>query len=151
MSLETIDRCRPVIEAVVPQVDGGRFPIKRTVGERVVVDADCFVDGHDALGCAVRYRLDGDSQWREAPMTFLGNDRWRGEFRTEACGRYLYTVQAWVEHFASWRRDFIKRVEAEQDLSVALQMGGDLVEQAAGRAAGEEARSLADWAARLAG
>jgi starch synthase (maltosyl-transferring) len=148
---ETYGRCRPVIERVVPQVDGGRFPIKRTVGERLVVEADCFVDGHDVIACAVRYRRDGESRWSEASMTPLGNDRWRGEFRTEACGRYLYTVAAWVDHFASWRRDFIKRVEAEQELSVPLQMGSDLVQRAAACAGGEDARYLTDWAVRLAG
>jgi starch synthase (maltosyl-transferring) len=151
MNQDSCGRCRPVIEGVIPQVDGGRFPIKRSVGERVVVEADCFVDGHDALGCALCYRLESEQQWREAPMVFLGNDRWRGEFRTEASGRYLYSVRCWVDSFASWRRDFAKRVEAEQDLSVALRMGGDLVQEAAARADAGDAGALADWAARLAG
>jgi len=142
---------RTVIEAVAPAVDGGRFPIKRTVGERVAVEAVVFVDGHDVLGCAVQYRMQQDPAWSEIRMQPLGNDRWHGEFTVEQCTPYCYRVQAWVDHFATWRRDLVKRFEAGQELSVPLSMGADLVEQAASRAHGATALQLADWAARLGG
>jgi starch synthase (maltosyl-transferring) len=69
---------RVVIEAVSPEIDGGRFPIKRTVGEKVVVEADVFADGHDVLSCRLMYRKEEESAWTHAPMNLLGNDRWRG-------------------------------------------------------------------------
>ena len=74
---------RVVIEAVEPQVDCGRFPIKRVVGERVTVTADIHADGHDAIAAALQYRRTGAEEWSEVPMTAADNDRWQGTFVVE--------------------------------------------------------------------
>jgi starch synthase (maltosyl-transferring) len=140
-------RRRVVIEGVNPEIDGGRFPIKRTVGETVVVEADVFADGHDLLGSVLRFRPEEASSWSESPMRPVVNDRWRGEFDVTDVGRYRYTLRAWVDRFATWRSDLVKRVEAEQEVSTDLLIGADLVERAA-RRAGADARTLRD-AARL--
>jgi starch synthase (maltosyl-transferring) len=144
-------RCRAVIEGVSPQVDAGRYPIKRAVGETVAVEADVFTDGHDAVACAVRFRREGAPAFEEVAMSPLINDRWRGEFRVSACGFHRYTVVAWVDHFETWRRDLRKRILAEQDIGVALQMGADLVARGAARAAGGNAARLEEWGQRLRG
>ena len=73
-------RVRLVIEGVEPEVDGGRFPIKRVIGEKVVVEADLLVDGRDLLSAALRYKKEDDPEWTEVAMEALVNDRWRGEF-----------------------------------------------------------------------
>ena len=143
-------RARAVIEDIAPQVDHGRFAVKRVIGDRVVVEADCFADGHDVLACVLRFRHDDDKTWSEAPMTALGNDRWRGEFIAEALGRYNYTVCAWVDSFLSWRHDFERRVDAE-DIRVAASVGAQLLEAAGGRAHGEDRRQLAQAARQLRG
>ncbi|HZV48233.1 MAG TPA: alpha-1,4-glucan--maltose-1-phosphate maltosyltransferase [Candidatus Dormibacteraeota bacterium] len=135
-------RCRVVIEGVEPEIDAGRFPIKRVVGERVVVEADVFADGHDELACVLRYREAEAVAWCEVHMTPLVNDRWRGEFRVGRPGRYLYTIEAWVDHFHTWARDLLRRVEAGQEVSVDLQIGAALVAEAAERASGDDARAL---------
>ena len=135
-------RYRVIIEAVKPEVDGGRFAIKRTLGEKVVVEADVFADGHDALSCLLLYRRDGESQWKEAPMDFLVNDRWRGEFSVTELGQYRYTVQAWVDHFKSWRQGLLKKVDAGQDVSIDLLTGAELVEEASHRATGSDGKKL---------
>ena len=141
-------RIRAVIEAVTPCVDGGRFPIKRVVGDTVVVEADCFTDGNDELVARVLYRRAEEADWREAPMQSLGNDRWRGAFVVEALGSHHFTVTAWVDLFLSWRRDFTRRVEAE-DLHIAAQVGAELIDAVARRAVGEDARRLAKWAQKM--
>src|SRR5438045_1043048 len=69
-------RSRVVVEGVTPEIDGGRFPIKRIAGEHVIVDADIFTDSHDALSAVLLYRAEGDADWSEAPMTEIVNDRW---------------------------------------------------------------------------
>jgi starch synthase (maltosyl-transferring) len=104
-------RVRVVIESVEPAVDGGRFAAKRVVGDRVLVEADCFTDGHDAVAARVLWRRAEETKWHEAPMAFLGNDRWRGSFVAEALGRYRYTVTAWVDQFLSWLHDLERRVD----------------------------------------
>ncbi|HEY3072890.1 MAG TPA: maltotransferase domain-containing protein, partial [Candidatus Limnocylindrales bacterium] len=144
-------RRRAVVEAVAPQVDGGRFPIKRTLGERVVVEADAFADGHDEVRVVLLHRRATVSGWTETPMAPLGNDRWRGEFEVTHLGRYVYTVSAWVDHFATWRRDLQKRVEAGQDVSVDLLVGAQLVNVATERADREDGPRLETWAVELVG
>ena len=73
-------RMRAVIEGITPCVDGGRFAAKRIVGDAVMVEADCFADGHDSISCLLLWRREGDAAWYESPMSPLGNDRWRGSF-----------------------------------------------------------------------
>jgi starch synthase (maltosyl-transferring) len=145
----TIDgRVRVVIEEVAPAVDGGRFAAKRVIGDRVVVEADCFTDGHDAVAARVLWRREDERDWREAPMTFLGNDRWRGSFTVDALGRYRYTVTAWVDQFLSWLHDLERRIDPD-DIKVAALVGADLIEGAAQRASGADRKQLADWATWL--
>src|SRR5215471_1268010 len=113
------DPRRVVIESVRPQVDGGRFAIKRIVGDEVVVEADIFADGHEMLTCRLQYRH-SEENWRELPITELGNDRWRASFAVEMLGVYQYRVVGWVDRFHTWRADLKKRADAGQDLNVDL-------------------------------
>jgi len=146
-------RQRVVIDRVRPEIDGGRFAIKRTVGEKVTVEADVLTDGHDALGCLLRYRDERASAWSEMAMEALGNDRYRAQLTVTSVGRWLYTVTAWVDHFKTWRRDLRKRVDARQDVALDLLAGAALIHQAAerARAAGRKAdgRVLAGLARSL--
>jgi starch synthase (maltosyl-transferring) len=141
-------RSRAVIENVSPQVDGGRFPIKRTLGETVAVQADVFTDGHDSLRCLLRHRPQGASAWSEVDMVPLGNDRWSAEFSTSVLGRHQYTIAAWVDHFLSWRHDIARRRDSS-DIAVALQVGVALIEAAAKQATGDGAQLLENWADEL--
>jgi starch synthase (maltosyl-transferring) len=127
-------RNRVIIEDVTPEIDAGRYPIKRIVGEETVVEADILADGHDVLSCVLLYRKEGDAKWTEVPMEPLGDDRWRGSFRVQELGRYRYTVLGWIDHFKTWSRDLAKRVQAGQDVSVDLLIGAELVEAALKRA-----------------
>jgi starch synthase (maltosyl-transferring) len=140
--LPAAGQSRAIIEGVKPEIDCGTFAIKRVVGETVVVEADVFTDGHDLLECVVLYRKSSEKKWSEAPMEFLVNDRWRGEFQVTAMGRYIYTVQAWVDRFKTWHYDFKKRVAAGQDVAVDLLIGADLIEGASKRAKGNDKKTL---------
>src|SRR5262245_46346644 len=142
-------RCRVVIEHVDPEIDAGRVPLQRVTGERVAVEADVFADGHDELACVLLHRGPGDAEWHEVPMRPLVNDRWRGEFCVEALGRHRYTLEAWVDHFHTWSRDLVRRLEAGQDVEVDLQVGARLVAEAARRAPGEDGEALREAARAL--
>ena len=141
---------RVVIEGVAPDVDGGRFPIKRTVGEQVVVEADVFAEGHDLVAASVLHRPEGDQDWQEVRMEALVDDRFRGAFQAGPVGRHRYTVVGWVDAFATWRHDLEKRLGAGQDVAADLAIGADLVSQAAHRAKGADGKALRGWAARMA-
>ncbi|HYM06481.1 MAG TPA: alpha-1,4-glucan--maltose-1-phosphate maltosyltransferase [Terriglobales bacterium] len=140
---------RVVIENVKPQVDCGRFAIKRTIGERVLVTADIFADGHDVLRAVLRHRPASETEWQEVPMEPQPNDRWQGEFAVPTQGRHLYTLQAWIDHFQSWSRDLEKKFEAAQDIAVDMLAGIQLIEATAARAGGRDKSSLTAAAAQI--
>jgi starch synthase (maltosyl-transferring) len=144
-------RRRVVIEGVNPEIDCGQFAIKRSVGERVRVEADIFADGHDMVSCVLLYRREHEREWAEVPMAPLGNDRWRAEFPVSDLGRYCYTVTGWVDHFKTWSRDLVKRVDAGQDVSVDLESGARMVEEAARNAAGLDGERLTAFAEEIRG
>ncbi len=124
-------RKRVVIEGVYPEIDCGRFPIKRVVGERVDVEADVFSDGHDEVAAFLLYRKADADEWSELAMTPLPNDRWRASFRIEEMGEYLYTIKGGVDHFSTWRKDVLKKIEAGQDVAADLAVGVETLRKAA--------------------
>jgi starch synthase (maltosyl-transferring) len=124
---------RVVVEGVRPQVDCGRFPVKRVRGERVVVLADIHADGHDTLAAALLHRRRGDAQWHETRMEPLGNDLWEACFDVEALGRYEYTVEGWIDRFGTWRHELSKKFGAAQDVSSELLEGAALLDEAMAR------------------
>jgi starch synthase (maltosyl-transferring) len=138
-------RQRVVIEGVRPEIDGGRFPIKRTVGEEVVVEADAFCDGHDVIAVVLRYRQRDSTEWTDLPMKHLGNDRWRGAFHVHTMGQWHYTIAGWVDHFETWRRDLVKKLDAGQNLQVDLLIGATLIESTVSRASADDGRKLTAW------
>jgi len=116
------------IENVWPQIDGGRYPVKRSVGESVEVWATIFRDGHESLAASILYRPPGGVTWREEPLAAAGNDRWTGSFAVDAPGRWEFTIQAWVDRFASFRDELRRKVEAGQtDLASELEEGALLL------------------------
>lgn len=146
VKLPDVGRQRAVIERIHPEIDGGRFPIKRAVGETVVVEADVFVDGHESLSAVVEFRPEGAKKWSEVPMEPVVNDRYRAAFPVEQIGFHEYRIVAWLDPFRAWRRDLFKREAAGQVTAVELEIGLALIEEAAGRAKGSDAKALAKWA-----
>jgi starch synthase (maltosyl-transferring) len=148
--MEPGDRVRVTIKEVKPEVEGGCFPIKRVIGEKVTVEADIFADGHDILAAALQYRPESDRQWVETPMAPLVNDHWQGEFEVTEPGRYLYTLTAWVDRFRSWRRDLARRVEAgQEDVPVHILEGARIIAEASQRASPPDRRVMQGWVEAL--
>jgi starch synthase (maltosyl-transferring) len=118
---------RVVIESVRPEVDCGRYAIKRVLGESVEVHADVFADGHDAVVAVLLWKHEEDAGWRTQPMEYRHNDHWVGSFRVEKLGRYQYSVRGWTDPFLTWQRDLKKRQDAGQDIKIDLQIGSNLL------------------------
>lgn len=148
--MENIDgRKRVVIENVAPSVDGGEFPIKRVVGEKINVRADVFSDGHDIVSAVILYRKDGDDVWLEEPLKSFMNDRWEGSFTVEDIGLYHYTVQGWIDHALTWLKDLKKKFDAKQNVAIDLLTGINYMEESATRAESGDAETLNDFAKRI--
>lgn len=117
------DRARVLIENVQPVVDGGLYPAKRTIGEKVDITADIFTDGHDHIRACVLYKKEKDGQWIELPLRHTFNDGWITSFPAAEKGNYFFTVHAWIDHFETWYDGFKKKAAAKVDVSVELLEG----------------------------
>lgn len=135
-------RMRVVIEDMSPQIDCGRYPVKRVVGDEVVVEANVFADGHDEIAVSLLVSRDGGQEWTETAMSPAGNDRWRAAFTVEEVRTYTCTVHAWLDHFKTWQKSLQKRFDAGQDLKVEFEIGSNLLKNAAIAAIGPDKAHL---------
>jgi starch synthase (maltosyl-transferring) len=155
-------RKRVIIEEIKPQVDCGRYPARRILGDRVDITAAIFSDGHDHVAARLLYKHDGDRAWRSTPMSELTNDIWTANFTVDQLGSWIFTIHAWVDHFDTWCADLKKRLAAQpdpsdpakrdlppQDIPLAFTIGANLFDQAASRARGDDAKELSSIAASL--
>jgi starch synthase (maltosyl-transferring) len=118
---------RVVIESVSPEINAGRFPAKAAVGDLFTVEADIFADGHDKIGAALLIRRADAEEFSEAPMALVENDRWRGCHAVADNARYVYTIIAWRDLFATWRDEVTKKHAAGAEISLEVSEGRNLV------------------------
>lgn len=142
-------RHRVVIEKTMPAVDGGAFPCKRVLGEAVQVESWVLSDGHDQLSVRLLWRKRFADSWKESPMSLRWNDEWLGQFTPGEIGFWEYNIEAWVDHFLTWRAGLQKKVNDRQQIEVDLQIGANLIDDASTRAPVHDAATMLDWAARL--
>ena len=127
---------------VRPELDGGRFPVKREVGDTLEVTANILHEGHGGLAARLRYRTVKDTAWHEVRMEPLGNDRWAGRFLLDENTRYVYTIEAWPDAYRSWAEDLRKRQGAGMDVTSELLEGAALLRDALVRVVGADRRRL---------
>jgi starch synthase (maltosyl-transferring) len=112
---------RVIIEGLSPRVSGGPFAAKRIVGQTVTVEADAYADGHDVLAVELVWKAADEQEWQRAPMAALGNARWQGRFTPFRVGRYLYSIEAWIDEYATLCRAIRLKQEAGVDITVELE------------------------------
>src|SRR4029453_12137807 len=128
--LSSLSQSRVAIERVWPQIQGGRFAVKRVVGDVLTVEADIYSDGHDRIAAALLLRREGEAYWQEVPMRGLDNDRWHGEVPLGDNGRYYFTIIAWRDLFSSWRDEISKKHGAGLAVDLELEEGRMIIEKA---------------------
>ncbi|MGE5498395.1 MAG: alpha-1,4-glucan--maltose-1-phosphate maltosyltransferase [Syntrophothermus sp.] len=142
-------RQRVVIENVKPNVNCGAYPVKRVTGEKVIVTADIFSDGHDTIAAEILYRHSADKNWQNSPMKFADNDLWEGHFTVEDIGSYFYTIRGWVDHFTTWQKDLIKRIDAGQNVDMELLIGADIIDKNVLNAQKDDQKKLMSFSGKL--
>ncbi|MEO3432183.1 maltotransferase domain-containing protein [Inquilinus sp. CAU 1745] len=140
--LKALEARRFIITNVTPEIDGGRYPVKREDGDRLEVQADIVCDGHMVIAGRLLCRPADEKEWRETPLAFHDNDRWIGRAVLDRNTRFLYTLEAWIDEFGTWRRDLLKKANAGQRLETDLTEGAALVAGAAKRAKGGDRKVL---------
>ena len=121
------NQTRIIIENVMPQLDGGAFPIKRIVGQTVSVTAAVFADGHDVVEACVKYKHENEKKWKEVRMTPSVNDEWFAEFKVEKQGNYNYFVEAWVDYALNWQHGTDRKIQDNQYVKSELLEGAEYV------------------------
>ena len=134
-----------IIEHVKPELDGGRYPVKRIIGETLKVTADIFKEGHDIITGILRYKILGSKQWQETPMHHVDNDGWAGSFVLSENTRYLYTIGAYIQTFETWRAELTKKHGVEPDLSSELLEGEAQLKDAMNLAKKTDKKALKEW------
>lgn len=137
---------RVAIEAVSPEIDGGRFAAKAVVGIPFAIEADIFCDGHDSIEAALLWRKGRDGEWHEVPLSFVENDRWQAGVAFREIGLHQFTLIAWRDLFATWRKELGKKLAAGLNVSLEIEEGRRLV----GAAAAAQSSSGGRWSAALA-
>ncbi|MET1754195.1 alpha-1,4-glucan--maltose-1-phosphate maltosyltransferase [Novosphingobium sp. RD2P27] len=148
---EAVKSPRLVVEDVTPYVEGGDFPAKRVVGERVLVQAKVFGDGHEQLAAELLWRAVGSEQWNHVRMAQLVNDGWTADFALDRMGKHEFCVEGWLDRFGGFRRDFRKKLDAGVAQTVDFAEGRVLVERARDRSLGNLRDVLAAWVQQLSG
>ncbi|TDE15356.1 alpha-1,4-glucan--maltose-1-phosphate maltosyltransferase [Dyadobacter psychrotolerans] len=138
-------RERVIISGVTPQIEGGRFPAKRAIGESLTVAADIFTDGHDEIAASILLKQTDQQHWTEFPMVFLVNDRWQVTLPLEKTGLHEFQVIGWIDHFTSWKKGLVKKYDANQDVSVELQIGSDMLSHALTLADEQTKNNIEHW------
>ena len=155
-------RGRVVIEEIQPEVNAGRYPAKRVIGDAVTVTAAVFSDGHDHVAARLLYRHSSEKAWKTVPFAALPNDYWTARFPVDRLGTWVFTVEGWVDHFDTWSDDLTKRLAAQpdpaeptqgvvtpQEIPLQLEIGARLLDETPARAKGADATKLKDAAAGL--
>ena len=124
-------RNRTIIENVKPEIEGGKYCIKRIPGEKIEITADIFSDGHDTIRAALLYKSDSEKQWQEVLLQEHPNDIWTGSFTVEKQGFYSYKIEAWVDHLLNWFKGFRKKYDDQQNMQVELEIGANLLRKTA--------------------
>lgn len=145
--LEYSGPSRVVVDHVSPAVGGGAFAVKLRIGEPFHVEAHVVADGHDHLDVMLAWRREGRRRWSEVPMRDLGNDEFAGEVFPEEIGFHEYRIIGWADAFRNWHVGFVKKSDAgDPKIGVELEIGAQLVSDAAERAKGSDRSTLQGWA-----
>jgi starch synthase (maltosyl-transferring) len=136
---------RVIIEKVKPEIDCGKYPVKRVINENMEVEADIYTDGHDVIGANLLYKTTKAKKWNRVPMTFLVNDRWKASFTIMELTDFQYTIEAWIDPFETWLRDFIKKVKAGVATDIDVLFGAELIKKSQQQAPKKESKKFQQY------
>ncbi|MDB5393508.1 MAG: glgE [Rhodospirillales bacterium] len=140
---------RVVVGEITPAVDQGKYPVKRVIGDWLIIEADIFTDGHEQIAGEILFKADDEEDWSRLQMKPLENDRWRGEVLLQRLGLHSFAVEAWVDRWGGFVRDFVKKHNAGVDLTLDIREGLALIGDVAKRSVTSTSETLRKLAARI--
>jgi starch synthase (maltosyl-transferring) len=136
---------RVIIESVTPEIEGGKYPARRVVGQSVWVEADIFADGHDVLQAEILYKAEKDKTWQKVNLKPTVNDRWAGKFKVEKQGIYQFKIEAWVDWSLTWQHNIERKIQDGQNVKVELLDGVQYLEALKKAVPKPEGKIVATW------
>ncbi|MFW5821356.1 MAG: maltotransferase domain-containing protein, partial [Bacteroidota bacterium] len=118
---------RVIIENVQPEINCGEFPVKRVINDRVKIEADIYCDSHDILTAELSYKFSKDDKWQTRLMEYDINDRWFASFVVSKIGIWSFSIEAWVDHYKTWHRDIMIKIDASADFEIDLLTGAEII------------------------
>ncbi|MGB9091904.1 MAG: alpha-1,4-glucan--maltose-1-phosphate maltosyltransferase, partial [Pseudomonas farsensis] len=118
---------RIVIEDAGPVLDAGAFAAKAISGQPVQASAKVYSDGHDRLAVMLYWRQAHSRRWHAVPMQSPGNDLWLAEFTPTELGLHLFSIEAWIDPFATYCYDLEKKYAAGVDVTLELEEGRQML------------------------
>jgi starch synthase (maltosyl-transferring) len=117
---------RVIIKNISHDIENGKYPAKGIIGDEIFIYADIFSDGHDDLSGSLLVKKIKDRTWKEFPMEFISNDRWKSYFIPLKVGKYVFSIEGWINHFATWQKGLIKKFNAGKDISIDIKIGFEI-------------------------
>ncbi|ORL63469.1 alpha-1,4-glucan--maltose-1-phosphate maltosyltransferase [Pseudomonas putida] len=114
---------RIVIEDTQPVLDAGSFAAKAVSGQPVTVSTKAYSDGHDRLAVMLNWRQAHSRRWHCVPMQSAGNDLWQAEFTPTELGPHRFSIEAWIDPFATYCHDLEKKYHAGVEVKLELEEG----------------------------
>lgn len=146
---QLLGQARVNIENIYPNIDGGRYLIKRVVGESVEVTADIFSDGQDLAKSEIIFRKKGEYKWQISPMHAVWEDHSKGIFKPDSEGIWEFTVRAWVDRFGTWQKHLIHRLQAGQDVEAEIKYALIFLKQASKKAMPKKAKRIEHFTEKI--
>lgn len=112
-----------IIDRVLPDIDHGKFAVKRYLDEEIEIIAHLLVHGHELPKGRLLVRHESEEEFQSFHLWPKGNDEWAATFMPEKLGTYHCRIEAALDRFGSWKSDTLKKSAAGQNIHGDLQSG----------------------------
>ena len=137
----------PVLTGLTPQTDGGRWPVRRFLGDEMIVQADLITEGHECIAAELLVRHKQDEKETVHRMALRYNDEYLASWTLDRLGTWFFRVRAWADPFTTWRDRFARRVESDDpEIESELLVGARLLKRSAQVARGKDRKALLRYA-----
>ncbi len=131
------------VTGVSPVIADGAYPVKAVAHERILISANVFREGHDAVNASVILTAPHGTQ-RRIDMTQVepkGLDIWQAHVRMATEGDWTFRVEGWSDPWGTWRHNALAKLPLGMDVELLCLEGRELFHEAAETA--EQSRVMA--------
>ena len=121
------------VTGVSPVIADGAYPAKAVAHERILISANVFREGHDAVNASVILTAPHGTQ-RRIDMTQVepkGLDIWQAHVRMATEGDWTFRIEGWSDPWGTWRHNALAKLPLGMDVELLCLEGRELFNEAA--------------------